>query len=272
MKDYLVHASNCLKNAEVRFEAMPFYTIREAFDAMKNSEIDCVFPVNLSTYDGEQLGIITVNPIMQTEVYAVVKRGRERDYSVSNALTAAVNNGNINYDTFLKDTYPEWEQKSFDSVEECFSAVTSGKADCMLVSSYRINGMSGLLEKYDLISIPTGETVKYAFAVNRDEHEMYSILNKISNLTKAEDMETALFSHMNYERQVSLMQILKDNWLFVVTGVTVVFAVIIFLLMQKLKAERKINEQQRQICGKNKRKKGQKRTYNTYQIKKRPVF
>ena len=43
LKDYLAHASNCLKNAAVSFEATPYPSTDAAFEAMQRGEIDCVF-------------------------------------------------------------------------------------------------------------------------------------------------------------------------------------------------------------------------------------
>ena len=57
LKDYLDFASNCLENAAVSFEAEPYPSTDAALDAMKRGEIDCVFPVNLSTYHGEMMGV-----------------------------------------------------------------------------------------------------------------------------------------------------------------------------------------------------------------------
>lgn len=65
LKDWLAHASNCLKNAKVSFEAVPYPSTDAALAAMKRGEIDCVFPINLSTYSGETMGIFTTNPIIR---------------------------------------------------------------------------------------------------------------------------------------------------------------------------------------------------------------
>ena len=50
---------------------------------------------------------------------------------------------------------------------------------------------------------------------------------------------------MYFNQKVSLMAFLKDNWIGVVAVLFALFFVILFLLYQKLKAERRANEQQR---------------------------
>ncbi|MER2152198.1 MAG: diguanylate cyclase, partial [Candidatus Limivicinus sp.] len=81
------------------------------------------------------------------------------------------------------------------------------------------------------------------FAVRREDRELYFILNKTAVVTNSADMDSALASYMQSNRKVSFSQFLKDNWLGTMIALIVVFSVIIFLLLQKLKAERTANEQ-----------------------------
>ena len=73
LKDYLELASESLKNGKIEFEAIPYAATNEALDALRNREIDCVFPVNLSAYDGEEMNIMMTIPSMETEMYAVIR-------------------------------------------------------------------------------------------------------------------------------------------------------------------------------------------------------
>jgi beta-lactamase regulating signal transducer with metallopeptidase domain len=85
----------------------------------------------------------------------------------------------------------------------------------------------------------------FAFAVIRDEQTLYFILNRTATMTKSEDMDSALASYMKSNQEVSFSRFLRDHWIVVLVAVSAVFFVVIMLLSQKLKAERKANEQQR---------------------------
>ena len=58
-------------------------------------------------------------------------------------------------------------------------------------------------------------------------------------------MDSALASYMYSDQKVSFCEFLKNNWIWVVLVLSALFTVIIVLLAEKLKAERRANEQQR---------------------------
>ena len=72
LKDYLAHAVNSLRK-DIRFEAVPYASTEAALKAMKAGEIDCVFPVNLSSYDADQMGVRLTDPAMKTEMNVVMR-------------------------------------------------------------------------------------------------------------------------------------------------------------------------------------------------------
>ena len=158
-------------------------------------------------------------------------------------LTVAINEGNRNYETFLKDSIPDWTVQTYDTGLDCLRAVYQKEADCTLISNYRMNDVIRLIDRYKLVSLPTGETMGLSLAVRRTDQELYSILNKIANNTPAEDMEYALLDYIHSDQKVSLSDFLRDNWLLTTGFITAVFLVILLLLNDKLKAERRAHIQ-----------------------------
>lgn len=244
LKDYLAHAVNSLRK-DIRFEAFPYASTEAALNALKAGEVDCVFPVNLSTYDADQMGVRLTDPAMKTEMNVVVRTPDHQSISRNSTITFAVTEGNVNLDTFIMELYPSCKRAVFRDDRECFEAVDSQKADCILESNYRIPEKEDIIDKYNYFSVPTGESMPFAFAVNRDEKTLYFILNRTATMTKSEDMDSALASYMKSNQEVSFSRFLRDHWIVVLVAVSAVFFVVIMLLSQKLKAERKANEQQR---------------------------
>ena len=245
LKDYLAHAVNGLKHTGLRFETVAYPTTEAALEAMRAGEVDCVFPVSLSSYDSDAMNIRLTNPVMTTEMQAVMRRSDYQHISRDSNFTFAVNEGNMNIETFIKDYYPECRTIRCQTSDARFEALASGEADCILSSNYRLHDIEPDMEKYQLFSVPTGEAMPLAFAVRAADRDLYFILNKTVVLTRSEDMDAALASYAHADRKISFAQFFREHWLGVIVALSAVFLVIIFLLLQKLKAERKADVQQR---------------------------
>lgn len=243
LKDFLAHAQNNLNSQNLSFKTIPYDTTEDVLKALEAGEIDCAFPVYLSTYDADQRQIILTDPAMETEMNAIMRISDHQALSSESQFTFAVNENMVNVDTFIMEYYPNSERKPFKGLQACYDSVAHGDADCVLVSNYRIPPEEATLKKNKLYTVPTGESLKLSLAVNKRDRELYSIMNKTAIITDTSDMESSLASYMYHEQKTSLMQFLKDNWLIVLAVLTVVFAVILTLLNQKLKAERIANKQ-----------------------------
>ncbi len=245
LSDYLAHAASSLKNSDIRFETVAYPTTEAALEALKKGEIDCVFPVNLSSYESDLMGVRLTNPVMKTEMHAVMRTSKHHHLSRDSSFTFIVNQGNANIETFIKDFYPECKLIQCPDGNSCFEALASGGADCALVSNYRVHAIEEAMNRYNLLSVPTGEVLPLSFAVKKADRELYFILNKTAVLTKSEDMDSALASYAHDSRKSSFGQYLREHWIGVIAVISAVFLVVIVLLVQKLKAERKAHEQQR---------------------------
>lgn len=245
LKDYLAHAENTLDSSYVEFETISYDSTKDALAALEAGEVDCIFPVYFSTYDADQQGIRLTDPAMKTEMVAIMRESDDRRLSKSSDMTLAVNDGMLNIETFIKDEYPLTERIPYTGLDKCYKAVANNEVDSVLVSSYRILPAEDTLDKYNLCSVPTGESMPFSFGVKKWDTELYFLLNITVKTTNNEDMDAALASYMKVDSKISYMKFFKDNWLLVVSLLTVVFAVVIILLVQKMNAERTAAKQRR---------------------------
>ena len=245
LKDYLAHTRNNLNNPNLSFRTVPYESTEAAMAALQAGEVDCVFPVNLSTYDADQRGVRLTDAAMKTEMNAILRVSDPQTLSEESRITFAINADMLNINAFIMEHYPNAQRKTFKGLPACYDAVADGDADCVLVSNYRIPSEEETLRKKNLYTVPTGESLSFCFAVNRSERELYQILNKSALAAKDEEMHTSLASYMNAEKKVTFVHFMKDNWFLVVTILTVLFVVILFLLGQKLRAERLAGKQRK---------------------------
>ena len=243
LKDYLAHVERNMNNSYIKFETIPYNSTEEGIKVLKEGKVDCIFPVYLSTYDANEGDIRLTEPAMKTEMYAILRDSEKQVLSEDSEITFATNHGMMNIESFIMEHYPMSKRKDYQGLQACYEAVSEGEADSTLVSNYRIPASEETLKKLKLISVPTGESLHFSFAVNKQDTELYFILDKTVLSTRSEDVDSALGSYMLNSRRVTVMQFLKDNWIIVIGILVVIFAIVIFLLIQKMKADRLANKQ-----------------------------
>ena len=248
LKEFLTQAARCIQNAEIVFEAVPFSSTGDALDALNRGEIDCVFPVNLSVYDAEELGVLTSVPLMQSEMYAVVRSAALRDFTLDGEVRAAVNEGNPSYEAFLMNHFPGWKRVYVPDIAACLKAVAEGKADCVIVSNYRVNSIAEKLDEYKLSTITTGVAMNSYFAMDRQNSDLYAILNKVINLVPTSTVNAALVAYSYGEQQVSFSRFIRENSVAVLMGAVVILAVILALLLRSTRSEKKTKQAMAQVA------------------------
>ncbi len=242
LKDYLDSASSCLKNAQLSFSAAAYPTMEAAVSAMKNGEIDCVFPTNLSGYDGERLGIVMTPPLIRTDVYAVVRQSDLNTFTNREREIVAVNEGNTNYEAFLLVNYPDWQKVYYADTAACLEAVSERVADCVLISNYRYNNIYRQCKKLNLTNLPTGLEMDYCLAVDKGDTELYSILTKMVSLIPTSTFNSALSYYITEDAKLSLGDLIKDNLTVVMICITAVVLAILLLLLKSLRAEKRAKQ------------------------------
>ena len=239
LKDFLDRAADCMQNAHLDFEAVAYPSSGSALAALAHGEVDCVFPVNFRAYDAEQRKLTMTPPLMDTDIYAIVRAADQSVFSKKEHVIVAVNAGNPNYDAFLLDNFPEWTKVYFQNTEECLKAVKDGVADCVLVSSYRYNNIARLCSKYRLTSLSTGIGLDYCLAVNKGETELYTILTKAIAMVPSSTVNAALSYYITEDARLNFADFVADNLGAVIAVVAAILLVILFLLLRSIRSERK---------------------------------
>ncbi len=198
-KECLNVASEGIENTQLDFEPVCYPTSAAAMEAMKAGEVDCVFPVNLTGYDGEVKGVFITPALMRTDMSAVIREADKKSFASKERITVAVNTDNPNYDMFLLDHFPEWRSIYFSDTRECLEAVADGRADCLLISHFRYNNISDFCEKHGLTTWSTGVEMDYCLAVRRQDTTLYSILSKAMSTVPPSTVNAALTKYYTDE-------------------------------------------------------------------------
>ena len=153
----------------------------------------------------------------------------------------------LDFETFLKDNFPDWKIQYYDEREDGFKAVSAGEADCVLINNYRLNRVKDQCEKYGLSPLATGCDADFSFAVRRDDDCLYSILNKISRLIPESLIHSSLTANSYSNERVTFSSFLRDNMAGVFASVTGLALLIIALLLRVIRTERRENQERKLI-------------------------
>ncbi len=238
LKDYLASASDCFTNAHLDFRATAYPTAAAALEALKNGEVDCVFPANFSVYDAEIMDILLTPPLTETEIYAVISQTNQA-FGNKELVIVAVNEGNHNYDAFLREHFPDWRKVYYPTTADCLKAVADGVADCVLISNYRYNNIARLCEKYRLVTFATGVELDYSLAVGKGQTELYSILTRVVNMVPKYSVNAATSFYITEDAKLTLGDFIVDHLGIVRAVAGAVLLVILALLVLNMRAARK---------------------------------
>ena len=247
LKEFLAFAENSQRNGRLRFTSRAFATAEEALKALSDHEIDCVFPISLSPYDGEQRGIILTDPVVKSEMYAIIRIADQHGIDRDTRMTAALVSSNPGYVTFVRDYFPLWGMTFFPSDEDAFGAVASGKADCALVSSYRLSRKGEQLVKAGLSALATNEVMDASYGINREDGSLFSILNKATRQMPDSMVNSVLTEYSIRSRRISLTQFLRVYWPYFLAALSIVAVIILLLVLKNVRNKTRAEEGQRII-------------------------
>ena len=250
LKDYLEEASTCFANAELRFEPVAYPSAAAAIEALKNGEVDCVFPSNLSIFDGEDLDLVMTPSLMTSEVYAVVRKADQQTFLQKEQITVAAVKGDPNYKTVKMDHFPNWKWDDYPDIQACLKAVADSRADCVLISNYQYNNLSRKCDKLKLTALATGKSVDYFIAVCDSNTELYSILARTTDIVSNTSINASLSYYSTEEAKISFWDYIKENPVVLIANVFIVLSLISVIVAQQrnIGARKAIKESNQQVA------------------------
>ena len=219
------------KYTGLKFEFVRAETLSQALDFVKTGEADMISLVSHDYNISEQRGLFTSSICINASLVGVVSKDRNFDGIEQIAMPK---------DYYL-DILENYNVKEYETVEDCFEAVNSGKADATIANAYVANYYLANpkfvnLIRQDLI----GYSEDLSLGVSKDEDiELLNILNK--GLHCISDMELSKIILSNYVvyEQPKFRKLYYSNPTFflgtTIFLVTIAIAVLIYIIMLKNK-------------------------------------
>ena len=255
LKDYLEDASTCFRNTELDFEPISYPSAAAAIEALGNGEVDCMFPSNLSTSDGEQINLVMTPSMMTSEIYALVRKDDQHSFFQKEQITAAVVEGDPNDVSVMMDHYPDWHRKEYPDTQACLKAVADREADCVLISNYQYNNLRRQCDRLKLAALSTGKNVNYYIAIRGSDTELYSVLTRTTDIISSTNINAALSYYSAEETKTTLIDFIRDNPAVDIAVVVVIIALLTVIITQQriIRAKKEVEESHHQVDALNKR-------------------
>ena len=176
---------------------------------------------------------------METDLFAVVRETDRNLFSDREYVVVAVNRGNPNYESTLKDHFPNWRIVYYPTTAECLQAVSKNVADCVLISSYRYNNIARQCERLQLTTVETGKELEYCFAVAAGNRELYSIMAKVADLVPKAAVSTALSRYVSEDAKTTLGDFVAEYAWVIIAVIGAILLVTLVLMHQMVRKRHK---------------------------------
>ena len=246
--DYIRYASSCFEEQRLDFAVQGFETQPEMFQALKDGKIDMIFHFNENHYLAEQNGFALSNRIMKITI-PVITTHKQFNENAANIL--AVYNDNYLAKAYAAHNYPQWKIVEYATRAESEQALRKGQADCFF-AKYSV--LTDYADDKLLHGVFLSKPGNVAFAVNRNDTVLLSVLNKTLRAMPASVMAGNLSMYDKPVHKVTLKDFIKQNMLTLIAFLVLIIGLMLTLLHKERKAAReavalteKLKESQEQL-------------------------
>lgn len=230
--DYVRYASGCFEKQRLDFSVQSFDTQEEMMQALRDGKIDMIFHFYDNPYFAEEHGFMLSNKVMSISMPVITSR---KNFNEANANVVALCRDNNFAKAYVSYHYPHWKIKEYATREDVEQAVRKGEADCFFIKYIDLNAFADDKQLYALFLAQPGHI---AFAVNRNDTVLLSVLNKTLRVMPASVMSGNLSMYDKPVHKVTLKDFIKQNMLTLIAFLVLIIGLMLTLLHKERKAAR----------------------------------
>ena len=214
-------------------ESVPYASETALLDALRNQEVDAVFPYIFNLMIAEKDDVILSSTVLRIPSVLIQKSG----YTGPVRTVAVLRSGSLMKLGSLI-AYPEATFLEEDNIKACLKAVDNGKADLLQVSNYRLSRIAKDFYAFPELEMkPNKIGLDICFAVGRDKPVLMEILNKAIAAMNSGESDSILFSAMSYGYGYTFGEFVRDHAVSLMLGVTLLALLAAIILRHRLRQE-----------------------------------
>ncbi|WP_293831459.1 response regulator [uncultured Phascolarctobacterium sp.] len=228
--DYIRYASSCFEEQRLDFAVQGFETQPEMIQALKDGKIDMIFHFNENHYLAEQNGFVLSNRIMKITIPVITT---QKQFNENAANILAVPKDNYLAKAYTAHNYPQWKLVEYASRAEAEQALRKGQADCFFA---KYSMLTDYADDKLLHGVFLSKPGNVAFAVNRNDTVLLSVLNKTLRAMPASVMAGNLSMYDKPVQKVTLKDFIKQNMLTLIAFLVLIIGLMLTLLHKERKS------------------------------------
>ncbi len=202
----------------------------DLIDALKNGEVDLAFPVGGETWYAEQQGYLRSSSVASPVMDLVVPQS----YNTENmASCIAINRNNAMQLSYVKTYFPNARIVECNTIEDCFTAVKSGRATSTVVNGLRATAL--LNSEPKLVAIQLPETDDRCFGVASGNGELLQLVNRGVDIVGSDYSTNASYAYTKELFKYTWVDFLRDNWVSALLISMALIALVAFLLVRRFR-------------------------------------
>lgn len=230
--DYIRYASSCFEEQRLDFAVQGFDTQPEMLQALKDGKIDMIFHFNENHYLAEQNGFALSNRIMKITIPVITT---QKQFNENAANILAVPKDNYLAKAYTAHNYPQWKLVEYASRADAEQALRKGQADCFFA---KYSMLTDYADDKLLHGVFLSKPGNVAFAVNRSDTVLLSVLNKTLRAMPASVMAGNLSMYDKPVHKVTLKDFIKQNMLTLIAFLVLIIGLMLTLLHKERKSAR----------------------------------
>lgn len=230
--DYIRYASGCFEKQRLDFSVQGFATQEAMMQALKDGKIDMIFHFYNNPYFAEEHGFMLSNKVMSISMPVITSR---KNFNEANANVVALCRDNNFAKAYVSYHYPNWKIKEYASRAEAEQALRKGEADCFFA---KYSMLTDYADDKLLHAVFLSKPGNVAFAVNRNDTVLLSVLNKTLRAMPASVMSGNLSLYDKPVQEVTLKDFIKQNMLTLIAFLVLIIGLMLTLLYKERKAAR----------------------------------
>ncbi len=235
VKDVIPEILTSLGITDIRVTYRGYRSYDEMIADMNSGEIDVAFPVGGGLYYAEENGIYQSSPVVSVPATLVYSG----EFDEHTAERFAVNENNRMQYYYVRTNYPDAEIVLCPSIEDCLSAVLSGRVGCTTLNLLRANEILKN-RRYESLSIrQSGRSDDRCFGVEIGNEGLLKLLNRGINVVGSEYAQNISDRYAGKLYSYGILDMLLDHMVIVGPIALAFAAFIIFLLVRDMHRTKK---------------------------------